>query len=113
MPTFPTLTYSCSFPIGEEREDATIRPGFESGYEHTRPRFTRSRKTFSIKYQNMIAADKATLETFVDTVREGADSFTWTHPQTAVAYTVRFNPIPKFELVSVNLWNCEFGVKTV
>ncbi len=113
MADFPTLTVSCSFPINEDREDSTIRSGYEAGYEHTRPRFTRTRRKFTIKYQNILADDKEDLEDFVDTVREGADIFTWTHPLTSITYNVRFDPIPRFELVGPNLWNCEFGLKEV
>ncbi len=113
MASFPTLSVTCSFPISEEREDATIRSGYEAGYEHTRPRFTRVRMKFGVKYEKMNIDDKEDLEDFIDTVREGADIFTWTHPQTSASFDVRFDPIPKFELVAHNIWKCEFGLKQV
>lgn len=96
MPTFPSLTKRPTYPLEEEREDATIRSSFEAGYEHTRPRFTRNRKMWKVKYKNMGATDKATLDSFVTTVREGSDAFTWTNPQDNVAYTVRFAQIPRY-----------------
>ena len=31
MPTFPTLTIPPTYPLDEQREDATIRSSFEAG----------------------------------------------------------------------------------
>lgn len=114
--TFPTLTAIQAVPMTEELEDATIRPPFEAGYEHTRPRFTRSRKTWSVKYEYMTNTDKTTLDAFVTTVRQGADSFSWTNPQDSTTYTVRFLTLPRYELVlnrDGGFWNLEFQLRQV
>jgi len=119
MPTFPTLTKRPTYPLEEEREDATIRAPFEAGYEHARPRFTRNRKVWKVKYKNMGATDKATLDTFVTTVREGSDSFTWTNPQNDTSYTVTFLQIPRFtcnlrlSTTGVSYFDVEFVLKQV
>ena len=117
MPTFPTLTIIQAVPMTEEIEDATIRSSFEAGYEHTRPRFTRSRKTWSIRYEYMPNADKTTLDTFINTtVRQGADAFSWTNPQDSTTYTVRFLTLPKYELVlnrDGGYWNLDFQLRQV
>lgn len=116
MSAFPTLTAIQAVPMTEETEDATIRSAFEAGYEHTRPRFTRARKTWTIRYEYMSNTDKTTLDAFVTTVRQGADSFSWTNPQDSVVYTVRFSSIPKYELVlnrDGGYWNLDFQIKQV
>lgn len=108
MPTFPTLSVQPSYAIDESKEDATIHSPFEGGYEQTRPRFTRKRKSFVLRYKYLPSADKSTLETFVDTVHGGADSFAWTNPITSVQHTVRFKEPPKFSKVSFLYWDIEF-----
>ncbi len=117
MSTFPTLSMPPTFPLDEQREDATIRSSFEAGYEHTRPRFTKVRYTWNIKYNLLPSADKATLEAFVTTVREGADSFTWTNPVDNVSHTVRFSQIPKYSCTLKNsddsYFDCDFQLRSV
>lgn len=117
MATFPTLTAIPAVPMTEETEDATIRSPFEAGYEHTRPRFTRVRKTWTIRYEYMSTSDKNTLDTFINsTVHQGSDSFSWTNPQDSTSYTVRFLSLPKYELVlntGGGLWNLEFQLRQV
>jgi phage-related protein len=117
MSAFPTLSQYPSFPLGEEREDSTLRSKFEDGYEQTRPKFTKIRYTWSLTYNNLTNTDKATLEAFVTTVREGADSFTWTNPVDSASYTVKFAQIPKYEctnkIVSISYFDCSFTLRTV
>jgi phage-related protein len=117
MPTFPTLNMLPTFPLDEQREDATIRSSFEAGYEHTRPRFTRVRYTWSVSYKMLPASDKSTLETFVTTVREGADSFSWTNPVDSTTHTVKFIQIPKYSCVLQNedtsYFDCDFQLRSV
>ena len=113
MENFPTLSQNPSYPLGESREDATIRSSFEAGYEHTRPRFTRSRKSWNVKYEMLPYADVSTLDTFITTVREGADSFVWTHPSSLVTYTVTFSEIPKFENTILTYYSVDFTLRQV
>ncbi len=92
MPAFPTLSRNPSYPLDPDGvlEDVVIRSPQTSGYEQTRPRSTRARRNFGLNYINLASADEALLRTFeVTTLRNGADSFLWTHPITAVVYTVR------------------------
>lgn len=113
MSAFPTLSINPELPIGETREDSTIRTDMEGGYEHTRARFTRIRRTFKIIYRNLPGADKSTLDAFVTTVKCGADSFTWAHPVTQTQYTVRFKPIPEYSYTTYNYYDVEFGLLEV
>lgn len=117
MPTFPTLTISPTYPLDEQREDATIRSSFEAGYEHTRPKFTKVRYTWTIKYNMLPSTDKTTLENFVTTVREGADSFSWINPVDNQSHTVRFSQIPKYSCILKNpdesYFDCDFQLRSV
>lgn len=116
MADYPTLTVNCSFPLDEEIEDATVRSSSEAGYVHTRPRYTRSRKTFKVVYRCLSNTDKTTLESFVNTTaRQGSTAFNWTHPLTNSVYSVRFaeNGSPKYSLVAPLLWDVEFIIKEV
>lgn len=118
MPTFPTLTESglniaASFPIDEQREDSVIRSEFEGGYVQTRAIHTRVRKKWNINYHNLSSANKVSIDTFIDTVNGGADSFTWTNPQDSANYTVRFRDIPNFSYISYNRWEVNFTLEQV
>lgn len=92
MPNFPALSTPPSYPIDPdgEIEDAILRSPMEAGYEQTRPRTTRARRSFGINYIGLKSADEALLRAFeITTLRNGADSFNWTHPLSATVYTVR------------------------
>lgn len=97
MAAFPTLSRPPSHPIDPdgEAEDVILRSPQEAGYEQTRPRTTRARRNFGVNYVGIEPADEALLRAFeITTLRNGADSFTWTHPISGTTYTVRLNPAP-------------------
>lgn len=92
MPAFPTLSRAPNYPIDPdgEMDDVILRSPMESGYEQTRPRTTRTQRSFGLNYRDLNDADEALLRTFeTTTLRNGADSFTWTHPKSGTTYTVR------------------------
>jgi len=114
MATYPTLSIPPSYPINETIEDSTISSNFETGWEQTRPRFTRSRRTWQINYENLLYVDKKLLEDFVnDDVRQGADYFTWTHPVTSEVVTVRFKPAPTYNNTILTYWQVSFSLREV
>lgn len=114
MSDFPTLSIGPNYPIKETPEDSTIQSEFDGGYTQTRPRFTRIRKTFELKYDNLISdSDKSALESFAETVKGGSLSFTWTHPVTSVSYTVRFKKTPEYEYVHYGWWKTSFTLVEV
>ncbi len=118
MPSFPSLSKDPSWPMDPdgEIEDSTIRSPFEGGYELTRPRFTRDRRKWGVRYVMLSSSDASTLRTFEKTtVRGGADSFTWTHPTTSTSYTVRFAGPIRFTLVppGTGKYNAEFTLREV
>lgn len=113
MEPYPTLSQNPQYPLDEDREDSTIKSDFEGGYQHTRPRYTRIRRKFNIRYKNLSDTDKIILETFVNTVSGGADRFLWTHPKTGTPYTVRFDKPLKFTYPYYGLWDVEFQLNEV
>ncbi|OHD27428.1 MAG: hypothetical protein A2Y38_05660 [Spirochaetes bacterium GWB1_59_5] len=99
MAAFPILSTPPSYPIDPdgELEDVVLRSQQEAGYEQTRPRTTRARRNFGVSYIGLEAADEALLRAFeITTLRNGADSFTWTHPKSGTTYTVRLIAPIKF-----------------
>lgn len=79
-PKIEGFTENTSFP--------TIRTESEAGYEITRRRALKARKTFDLSWSAMTDTDYQLLMTFFETYVGG--SFTWTHPKTFVEYTVTF-----------------------
>lgn len=64
---FPTLSRA-HLPIEITPEDNTIRSPFEAGYEHRRPRFTRTRRFLKVSYDMLSTADKDLLVAHFDSV---------------------------------------------
>lgn len=85
---FPTLSSGFqSFP--QESIDSTIRSEMEAGYTQTRPRFTRTRRTFGPVQMILNKDDRDTLVAF-DAQVGGHVKFTVAHPDTGETLTVRF-----------------------
>ena len=109
---FPNLSVQ-PYPIKESRDDSTIRYEFEGGYEHTRARYTRVRKIFTLEYHLLPDADKVLIENHVNSVSGGADSFDWTHPKTSTVYSVRYSKLPEFEYRVYDYWKTTIILKEV
>lgn len=74
----------------EQRNPGVVRTGMDAGPDFTRRRFSAVPVTLSIT-QWMTGAEVATLDAFFSsTLDEGASTFTWEHPRTGVASTMRF-----------------------
>lgn len=115
MTAFCTLKTSPLYPISPDGviEDGVIRSPAEGGYEQTRPRFTRARRTWGLSYI-VDATDLATLRAFEwTTVSNGADLFTWTHPVSGVSYTVRLAAPIQFALIDRGWWRATLTLREV
>lgn len=110
MATWPTIAAPV-FPLSEAPEDNVLRSSFDAGYEQTRQRFTRNRRTFGLRWTALKAADKALLDAFYLT--NSAGSFTWTYPGTSTTYTVRFTGPPKMQLTATGLYSVEVELREV
>ncbi|WP_201353817.1 hypothetical protein [Hydrogenimonas urashimensis] len=90
--SFPSLSRK---PVKVEIQDefSTISTPFEAGYQQTRERHTRSRRTISAKYF-VETADRDAILSHYESVR-GSGSFDWTDPESSDTYTVRYTEAPK------------------
>jgi len=108
MATWPAIMTPST--ITERLQKNQIKTDFSAGYVLSRPKWTRSRKTFELSWPTMIDADKQTLQTFFND--NLGDTFTWTHPLTAAVYTVRFGDDElSFEYVPVDLWQIRVALE--
>ena len=88
---FPTLSRNPAelSPDGDPI-DSLLASESDAGYEQTRPKFTRQRRIWGVTYNELPAADVATLRTYRDTTLvNGSSAFTWTHPLLGTTHTVR------------------------
>lgn len=115
MPAFPALNDPPCYPLDPngELEDSVLRSPFQAGYQQTRPKFTRARRQFGVRYK-LKDADVATLRDFeLTTLVNGAASFTWTHPLTAVSYTVQLAAPIKYGKSSRGISDVSFVLQEV
>jgi len=61
---FPSLSRQPSMDSSKSIEDDTIRDPAESGYVATRPRYTRTRRTWKANVRNLVAEDVRVLDEF-------------------------------------------------
>jgi hypothetical protein len=108
---FPTLSVNPTYPYSVTPEDDGIKSEAEFGYVHGRRRFTKTRKVHSVRYQMMTNADKALLQTHVESVGIYA-TFSWTDPLGS-SHTVRYVQIPTFTMDFYDHWSTEFELREV
>lgn len=96
-----------SYAMGFSPEDNSIASKFEDGSVQSRQKFTRSRRTFKLKWEKLSNADYIALETFIRTQSHfKALPFYWTNPHTSEKILVRYmDGMDSWELVEVNLWS--------
>lgn len=66
-----------------------VRTSFEGPYVHTRKRYSSGKMNWVLNWPSMTAADFSTFKSYFETTQGASD--TWTHPETAVSYTIRFS----------------------
>ena len=74
--------------IVEFADKGQIKVPFEGGYVQSVAKYSRMRRMFELTWNAMSAANKATLITYFE--NNQGTTFSWTHPHTSTAYTVRF-----------------------
>lgn len=100
MSTFPTLSIAPIYPMPQTPEDRTIASPMEAGYQQTRSRYTRARRTWGpVRYENIYGNDVNLLNAHIDAVHECADIFLWNHPVSG-QYSVRFKSPPPTQQVT-------------
>lgn len=92
-----------SYGTTEDVEDTSIRSTFEDGTIQARRKYTKSRKTWVLKWDNMPYSEYVTLMDFLqNTVYFSAKPFEWTSPIDSKTYVVRFAEKEAFASKAVN-----------
>ena len=103
---YPTLVRIPSYPIEVSIEDAVLRSDTDSGHVITRPKFTKSRRSFTINYEDAPLSDMTTLEDFYfDDCGNGSAVFNWTRPDTGQVFVVGFKEPMKSSNVAHGFYN--------
>lgn len=115
---FPNISLP-SYPFDEEFEDTTIRSKFEDGSQQSRRKFTRSRRTWTVKWQGLSNSDYVRLKNFIrDEAKFGAVSFMWTNPGSLTSperevIEVRIANVGKFTMSTMDRWDGELTLQEV
>lgn len=119
FPVFPNIMPP-SYPFGERLENPALTSTMENGIVLSRPRFTRIRKTFTLKWSALPASDYEKLRSFWQTVLGGSQEFSWTYPAipgdslSGKEYTVRFaNGDIRFDLASNGYYSGDLTLQEV
>ena len=82
MIAFPNLP-NPDYPLKEKTEDNTIRSKFEDGSTQVRRKMTKSRRTFTLTWNNLPTKDYKVLDNWVRNIAHfGCEMFNWTNPGT-------------------------------
>lgn len=102
MPTWPDIQlpdYGTTIDI----EDTSIKSTFEDGTIQARRKFTKSRKTWVLKWNNLPLEDYLTLMDFLQhKVYFSAIPFQWVSPIDKKTYVVRYSDKDSFETKAIN-----------
>lgn len=108
MIKFPTNVINPSYPLGEEYENTSIVSKFDDGSMQSRRKFTRSRKTFSVKWNKLNKEEFVIIRDFIINVAQfSANAFEWVNPIDNVTYVVRCTSFKKAELTEVEFWTVD------
>lgn len=116
-PVFPTLSVKPSISYDITPEDVGIVSQMSDGSQISRPRFTRSRLSFTYRWNAMTETDKtALLNFYCNTVKGSSLIWDWTDPDKKSAtygqiYHVRFATAPKFSRSTPNHWSVEISLQ--
>ena len=84
---FPDIQHPSRIEVSHHRKK--VRSDFEAGYVQQRPRWTRSRKKFNLRWDLLPEADLTTLLDHFD--NNQGSTFNWTHPIRNTTYTVMYS----------------------
>lgn len=108
---FPTTIPNPEYPFKVEHEDNSITSRFEDGTVQSRLKFTKSRRTWTLKWNGLKQEYYDTLESFiVNSAKHQANVFYWTIPNTSTTVSVRCIKFDS-ELAFVNNLNVEIQLQ--
>lgn len=76
--------------FAEDAYNPVIQKEFEAGYSQTRPRYTRAKKRFTLRWDYMPTTEVDLLRDFYEDDAVGGAAFTWQHPISGAYHAVRF-----------------------
>lgn len=118
MINFPNISKP-SYPLGIELENNSLMSKFEDGTVQSRKKFTRSRRTFTAKWNGLPNDEYLILENFIrNVVNYSAETFLWVNPATYAPFEeetiqVRVVNVGKAEMSVLNRWNVELTLQEV
>lgn len=116
MVIFPNII-APSYPWGEQREDNVLRSPFEDGSVQSRPRYSKSRKSYDITWNAMPDGDYDLFESFLDAIKDGAVEFQFTRPATktrpAKVLVLQLTAPPKCTQDGYGYWKVTMNVREV
>jgi hypothetical protein len=101
------------YPLDEGRENPAISSQMENGMVISRPRFTRIRKKWILKWTALKNNEYQLLMNFWEQMCGGSQEFQWVNPVTGVSYIVRFTGEINFHLTSHDMWEGEITLQEV
>lgn len=101
-PTWPSIT-APAYGTTEDVEDTSIRSTFEDGTVQARRKYTKSRKTWVLRWDSLTYTEYVTLMDFLqNTIYFSAKAFNWTSPIDGKTYVCRFVEKEAFTSKAVN-----------
>lgn len=79
---FPASVPAPSVELREEYIRPAIRSEAELGYIRSRPRWTRTKRAYTLRWYGLTNEEKADMLNFLEAVAYGGGEFNWTHPLT-------------------------------
>lgn len=100
IPVWPDIP-NPSYGTTVDMEDTSLVSSMEDGMVQARRKFTKSRKTWKLRWNGLPKADYLTLADFLqNTAFFAAVAFTWVCPLDGKTYTVRYAGKEEFETIN-------------
>ena len=85
---------------------------FEDGSTQVRRKMTKSRRTFTLTWNNLPTKDYKVLDNWVRNIAHfGCEMFNWTNPGTGEEITARVSSYPDHEMSSLEYWNVTLEIE--
>lgn len=118
MINFPDISKP-SYPLKIETENNSLASKFEDGTVQSRPKFTRSRRTFTVRWYGLPNNEYVILDNFIrNIVKYSAETFMWVNPTSyslpeLETLEVRINNVGQAEMDVLDRWNVELTLQEV
>ena len=108
------FTFVPDFVLDETVSFKTIVSEFENGTEQRRRKWANPLRKWSLKFHNKTQSELNAIKSFFTSKYGASNQFTWTNPNDAVEYVVRFSEDNfKYALKSFGVYDVEFDLTEV